>query len=42
MGIIVKSAREVAVMREVGRIVARVLEVLAGQLEAGDENNRAG
>jgi methionyl aminopeptidase len=35
MGIIVKSAREVAIMREVGRIVARVLEVLAGQLRPG-------
>jgi methionyl aminopeptidase len=35
MGIIVKSAREVAVMREAGRVVARVLEVLAGQLRPG-------
>jgi methionyl aminopeptidase len=35
MGIIVKSAREVAIMREVGRIVARVLEVLSGQLRPG-------
>ena len=35
MGIIVKSAREVAIMREVGRIVARVLEILVGQLRPG-------
>jgi methionyl aminopeptidase len=35
MGIIVKSAREIAIMREAGRVVARVLEVLAGQLRPG-------
>jgi methionyl aminopeptidase len=35
MGIIVKSAREIAIMREAGRVVAKVLEVLAGQLRPG-------
>jgi methionyl aminopeptidase len=35
MGIIVKSAREVAIMREAGRVVAQVLQALAGQLRPG-------
>jgi methionyl aminopeptidase len=35
MGIIVKSAREVATMREAGRVVAEVLKILAEQLRPG-------
>jgi methionyl aminopeptidase len=35
MGIIIKSGREIAIMRQAGRIVAIVLGILAGQLSPG-------
>lgn len=35
MGIIIKSEREIATMRQAGRIVASVLGILAGQLKPG-------
>lgn len=35
MGIVVKSDREIATMRQAGKIVAMVLEVLAGHVKAG-------
>jgi len=35
MGIIIKSEREIAIMRQAGRIVAIVLGILAGQLKPG-------
>src|SRR5512136_1408345 len=35
MGIIVKSGPEIALMRQAGRIVAQVLEVLKNQVKAG-------
>jgi methionyl aminopeptidase len=35
MGIIIKSEREIAIMRQAGRIVATVLEILCRQVRAG-------
>ena len=35
MSIIIKSDREIAIMREAGRIVAKVLQTLSGQVRAG-------
>lgn len=35
MGIIIKSDREIAAMREAGRVVAMVLGILSGELKAG-------
>jgi methionyl aminopeptidase len=35
MGIITKSEREVAIMRQAGKIVATVLEILKSQVKAG-------
>jgi methionyl aminopeptidase len=35
MGIIIKSEREIAIMRQAGRIVATVLEILCRQMRAG-------
>jgi len=35
MGIVIKSPEEVAAMREAGRIVAKVLETLAGEVKPG-------
>ncbi|MBN1862098.1 MAG: type I methionyl aminopeptidase, partial [Dehalococcoidales bacterium] len=35
MSIIIKSDREIEIMRKAGRVVARVLEILAGELKAG-------
>lgn len=35
MGIIIKTDREIAIMRQAGRIVAMVLEILVGQIRAG-------
>jgi methionyl aminopeptidase len=35
MSIIIKSDREIAVMREAGRAVAVVLRILTGELKAG-------
>ena len=35
MGIIIKSRQEIEIMREAGRIVARVLEVLKSQVKPG-------
>ena len=37
MSIIIKSAQEIATMRQAGRIVATVLEILAGQIVPGME-----
>ncbi len=37
MSIIIKSAQEIATMRQAGRIVATVLEILAGQIVSGME-----
>ncbi|MFH1640180.1 MAG: type I methionyl aminopeptidase [Chloroflexota bacterium] len=35
MGIIIKSEREIAIMRQAGRIVASVLDILVGKIRAG-------
>jgi methionine aminopeptidase len=35
MGVVIKSPEEVAAMREAGRIVAKVLETLAGEVKPG-------
>ena len=35
MGIITKSEREIALMREAGNIVGRVLELLRNRIESG-------